>query len=120
MSTSEWTEGGLRLVVEFVNGMIILTAQSQSVLKTLDAQEAKEGRPAQAAKFERGTWMLSQLGIPNGTPRAEAERLVRQWLGSYDDPDFREKGLAAFRAAFMAVPEQVAQPGKSVAPGNMN
>jgi hypothetical protein len=107
-TTGEWTEAGLRLVIDLVNGMIVLTVQSQAVVK------AKDGT------FERGTWILCQLGLPAATPRFEAERLVRHWLASYDDATFNESGLASFRSAFAAIPEQVGAEGKSVAPGNVN
>jgi hypothetical protein len=108
MPTSDWTDSGFRVVTELGNGgLIVLTCQSQAVTRVGDT-------------FGRGTWLLSQLGVPAATPRSEAERLVKHWLAHYEDASLNERGLAVFRELFSSLKEHVTPEGGSSAPSNVN
>lgn len=90
---TQWTVGGLRVVAEVGGALLILTCESQAVI----ARET----------LERSPWMLAKLAFPAGTPRYQAEQMVKHWLSFYGDENFAAMGVMAFREVFSSLKEAV-------------
>ena len=99
MPTTDLTETGYRVLTEVhPSGMVILTCQSEALSLN------KEG------VVHRHPWVLSQLGVPYGIPRSEAEKLVTYWLSFYGGVGLAQSGLESFRKEFCGIQEVQEQP----------
>lgn len=87
MPITDWTPAGIRLTSALTNSMIVFTCESQALLP-------HEGTS------RRLIWTLSQLVIPSGTPRTEAERILRHWLSFYGGEALIANGTDLFEATF--------------------
>lgn len=91
MKRTDWTTAGHRVAVELTTGgMTVLSCQALVVSKA-------------GEKLVRSVWFLSQLGIPVITTGAEAEKLVKHWLGYWEDEELSGIGLAAYREVISSV-----------------
>ena len=89
---TEYTDKGLRVIVEVVDNLVVLSCQTQAMT-------------APGKVLEKMPWLLARLGFPTGTLRHEAERMVGHWLSFHCDDALTRDGVGAFREVFASLKE---------------